>query len=132
MKFTPAQLRSLSFHDATVQHIEERPGYVCIVVDFAFIGPPHPDAEGKEWTVRDCRFECLGVRRSEKEEWDDSRRPKPHSEPDFPIEELLDEEVADGCLVLSGFTRKKNWAVWRIEAGEYLLIWKARDEFKID
>ena|SRR5688572_3059592 len=130
MKFTPVQLSSLSFHDATVQRIEERPDYISISIDFAFIGPPHPESEGKEWTVRDCLFECFGVRKSEKEEWDDTRAPKAHTEPQYPIEELLDEEVVDGCLVLGGFTRKRNWGIWRIEAREYSLSWKARDEFK--
>jgi hypothetical protein len=80
--------------------------------------------------VHDCRFECFDVRRSEKEEWDDTRTPKPHSEPAYPIEELLDEEVVDGCLVFGGFTRKKHWGIWRIEAIEYSLTWRARDEFK--
>ena len=105
MKFMLTQLSSLSFHDATVQRIEERPNYIRLSLDFALIGPPHPDAEGKKWTVRDCEFECFDVRRSEKEEWDDTRAPKPHTEPDHPIEEILNEEVIDGCLVLGGFTR---------------------------
>jgi len=130
MKTTTEQLSSVSFHDAMVQHIEERPGYICLDIDSAFIGPQHPDAEGKEWTAHDCRFECFDVLRSEKEEWDDSQSAKPHSEPDRPIEELLDEEVVDGCLVLSGFTRKNNWGVWRIKAREFVLTWRERHEFK--
>jgi hypothetical protein len=128
MKLLLSDFQAVSFHDSPLREIDEDRQRIRLSLDFAVIRPPLEVAAGRSWRLTDCTLECLGVQRSEKEEWTDTVRAKPHSNPERPIEEIQHEEVADGCLVFSGFTQSKNWSVWRIEAPEFLLTWKAKRE----
>lgn len=127
MKLTLPDFRFVSFHDSPVRSIEESLTGVRIVFDFGMLRPPLIDGLG-QWRLIDCSLECVGVQRSEKEEWSDTVIAKPHSTPERPLEEVSHEEIVGGCLQLSGFTQSKCWGVWRIAAQEFVLTWKARHE----
>ena len=132
MKLKLDDFRSVSFHDSTLLKIEERPEYIRMEINTVCVRLPINDSEGKVWTLYDCSLECFGVSKNEKAEWDDTRSAKPPSDPSLPIDEILDTEVKGDFLELAGFTRDKNWGVWRFIAQTYELNWKTQEEFKRD
>ena len=99
-------------------------------IDGAQIGLPLNDPQGKTWNLHECLFECFGVSKNEKEEWDRNGSAKPPSDSSLPIDEILDDEVKGSFYELAGYTHDKQWGVWRIEAQEFELNWKTKEEFK--
>lgn len=130
MKLSLSDFSAVSFHDSRVQQIEESSQRIRLSLDFAIIRPPLQDAAGKCWKLVDCSLECLRIQRSEKEEWSDTVKARPHSTPGRPIEEVQHEETTDDCLALSGLTQNNNWGVWRIAAEEFHLTWREKNEIQ--
>jgi hypothetical protein len=130
MLLTLEDLRAVSFHDASVLAVHEDGSSITIELDCAYVGPPLQEAAGRQWTLTDCTFVCHGVRRNEKEEWDDAKQPRSHSTPERPMVEILDEEVKGDVVELGGFTERNSWAVWRIGAESFELTWMEKTEFK--
>ena len=131
MELTLQDLNHVSFHDGTLESIEEKPDYIRMTINTGAFGPPLSESEGKEWIIRDCTFECIGVTRNEKELWKDTKEALPFPGESIPIDEIQTEDVKDGCYEIGGFYEYENWAVWRIQAQKFKLTFQKKEELKL-
>jgi len=69
MKLSLAELGRVSFHDATLLSVEERPGFIRMEIDTACVSSRLIGAEGESWTLWECSLQCFNVVTSEKVEW---------------------------------------------------------------
>ncbi|WP_309400110.1 hypothetical protein [Cerasicoccus maritimus] len=131
MELTLQDLNHVSFHDGSLESIEEKPDYIRMTIDSGAYGPPLLESEGKEWIIKDCVFECIGVTKNEKELWKDTKEALPFPDDSIPIDEIQTEDVKNGCYEIGGFHKNKDWAVWRIQARKFKLTFQTKEEFKL-
>ncbi|MCH6259266.1 hypothetical protein MLD52_22120 [Puniceicoccaceae bacterium K14] len=124
-------LNHLNFHDGTLESIEEDGSHIRMVIDSGAFGPPLEGAKGKQWLIYNCVFECFGVTKNEKKLLKEVNEGSKCLENALPIDEILDQDIRDGCFELSGFHVSKEWAVWRIRAQHFKLTYQSKSEFKI-
>jgi hypothetical protein len=130
MKLQLNDLKHVSFHDGTLDAVNISEGNIEMTIDSGAIGPPLPETAGKEWIIREIKFTCEQVSLNETELWTDTEKGLPHPTPQKPIYDILNTEVKDDFLELSGFTEDQNWGVWKIKAESFTLAFKSQEEFK--
>lgn len=111
----------LGFHDASIENIDRESGSIILEIKGAFISKYHPDSNGFDWTVENARLEILGVTEERATFWDDDKAAKEHPAPEFPLDEIMNANFAEGAFSFDGFKETIPWYEWFITASSFIL-----------
>jgi len=122
----------VSFHDSTLERVEQANDQIVLYLDtvaaqLSYIGLD----SGNEYVVLDhVRVDCEGARTRKLEYWADTKAPIEHPEPERPIVEIMENDLEEGVLEISGFGPSSGWVVWQIEARRFGLRWSGETRYK--
>lgn len=108
--------RNMSFHDASIESISRVDGKITMDLIGVYIGRDHPQSERKDWFAESCTLVLFGVKWEEAKYWDDDKAPKPHPEPDVPLDEIMNAKHENGVFHFDGFKNSIPWYEWFISA----------------
>lgn len=128
MKIT-TDFEKLGLHDASIEKIERKPGSVTLEIEGAFISKDHPGSEGQDWEVQKATLTILGVTEERAVYWDDDKGPKAHSEPEFPLDEIMHAHFVDGVFSFDGLKQTVPWCEWFITANSFIFEVKRASKF---
>jgi hypothetical protein len=122
----------VSFHDSTLERVEQENDQIVLYLDtvaahLSYIGQDSVD----EYVVLDhVRLACEAARTRKLEFWADTKAPVDHPEPEHPIVEIMENDLKEDVLEISGFGPSSGWVVWQIEAGRFSLQWSGETRYK--
>jgi hypothetical protein len=115
------RFENLSLHDASIEKIERSGNRVTIRFCGAFISKDHPESNGEDLVVEDGQLIIDGVTSEETKFWDDTRSPKEHPEPEFPLDEIMNASFKNGVFHFDGFKDSVPWYEWFVHANSFEL-----------
>ncbi|MFC3195949.1 hypothetical protein ACFODZ_16965 [Marinicella sediminis] len=106
----------LSFHDASIEKIDRKPGEISIEFEGAFLSKEHPDSKGEDWVIESGVLHLLNVTDELPLFWYDDKEGKPHPSPDFPIDEVMNLDFNGDTFEFGGFLNREPWVQWVVNA----------------
>lgn len=122
----------VSFHDSTLERVEQEGCRIVLHLDtvathLSYLGIDSDE----EYVVLDhVRVDCEGAGTRKLEFWPDTTAPILHPEPEHPIVEIMENDLKEGVLEVSGFGPASGWVVWQIEAQRFGLRWEGETRYK--
>ncbi|PKA22314.1 hypothetical protein CH381_31535 [Leptospira sp. mixed culture ATI2-C-A1] len=74
-----------------------------------------------DWRILEAILRIKNVRSEKSLEWIDTKEPKPHPNPSFPIDEIMDSKFNGNEFYFNGFLERSPWYEWYIESREFEL-----------
>ena len=122
----------VSFHDSTLERVERDEDRSILYLDsvaanLRYLGQ---DSCGEYVVLDHVRVTCEGASTRKLEFWADTKAPIDHPEPQHPIVEVMENDLKEGRLEISGFGPSSGWVVWQIEARRFVLEWEGETRYK--
>jgi hypothetical protein len=123
------QFELIYFHDASIDGASRVGGDLVLNISGAFLSSNHPQSNGKDWSIEKAELHFEHVSEEVAKFWDDTKAPKPHPEPELPLDEIMEAKYEDGYYVFSGFKNTVPWSEWHIKSTHFILNISAANEY---
>jgi hypothetical protein len=119
----------IHFHDASIDDVSRNGDELILTISGAFLSSNHPQSNAKDWSIQEAKLHFMQVSEEDAKFWDDTKAPKPHPEPAFPLDEIMEASFENNSYKFSGFKNTVPWCEWAIKATSFNLNISAANEY---